>query len=188
MPLPDDLLCSADPKGNARYTAALCSGSTALRALRNAQTRPGDVVAIVGVLGAIGHLAGAIAKHVFGARVIGIDLKRKIDKLPVESEHFGDIFIAAPQEGEPRQLGIFCRDLRDACSKLRVNTETARLADSLIACGSTGSSFSNLDEYVCDGGSIVCVGYVFLLPFVLFPSSTFLVGFSIPHPRHVLVR
>ncbi|KKY14259.1 putative alcohol dehydrogenase [Diplodia seriata] len=71
----------------AALCAALCSGSAALTALRAAgivdvaaaaAAAGGKVVVVVsGVGGAIGHLAGAMARRVFGARVVGIDVGPK---------------------------------------------------------------------------------------------------------------
>ncbi|PYH98458.1 GroES-like protein [Aspergillus ellipticus CBS 707.79] len=50
------------------YTAALCSGSTALRSLEAAAIKPGDVVVVLGIFGASGHLTGMLAKAVFQAK------------------------------------------------------------------------------------------------------------------------
>ncbi|KAK7409522.1 hypothetical protein QQX98_008306 [Neonectria punicea] len=79
LDISDMMLGLGGPQDLAKYTAALCSGSAALKAVREATPKPGDVMVVVGICGAIGHLAGAIAKHVFGVKVIGVDFAWKIN-------------------------------------------------------------------------------------------------------------
>ncbi|KGO47640.1 Alcohol dehydrogenase superfamily, zinc-type [Penicillium expansum] len=157
VPLPDAFL-----RGDvdlALYTAALCSGSTALVSVRAAKPSLGDVVIVVGVAGAIGHLTGAIAKQIFGARVIGIDLKSKIDV--IQSQDYGDysdILLSAPETNAGDAWSDFHSMLMQSCEKLRRNYGLRRAAEAVIVASSSFSAFQRLDEYVYDGGRIVCVG------------------------------
>ncbi|KAH8667696.1 chaperonin 10-like protein [Ilyonectria robusta] len=156
IPLPKSVLSgSVNP---ALYAAALCSGSTALVALQAAEISPGDVVMVVGVAGAIGHLTGAIAKQVKGAKVIGIDLGWKIDKLQARSEEFADIFLHAPTADDGEAWSAFKAELLGACSQLRGRNGLTRAAEAVVVTSSSIAAFKRLDEYVCDGGRIVCVG------------------------------
>lgn len=141
-------------------TPALCSGSTALRALKEVDVRAGQVVVVIGIAGAIGHLAGAIAKQIRGAKVIGTDLASKLDSL--DASHFADVLLNAPPQapaGCDARTSFKAR-LLEACSKLRGDKTMARVADVVLVAASTGAAFQNLEDYVCDGGKIICVGYV----------------------------
>lgn len=137
--------------------AALCSGSTALTALREAKIKAGDVVVVVGIAGAIGHLTGAIAKHVMGAKVIGVDLAWKIDLLADHAERYADRLVAASDGTEQSCHRLFTQ-LLEACKDLRPGRGPMRAAESVIISASKPEAFARLDQYVCDGGSIVCVG------------------------------
>lgn len=140
-------------------TAALCSGSTALVSVRSAKVGLGDVVIVVGVAGAIGHLTGAIAKQVFGARVIGIDLQSKIDVVRLQDHgDYSDILLSAPETDSGDAWADFHSMLMQSCEKLRRNHSLQRAAEAVIVASSSFSAFRRLDEYVCDGGRIVCVG------------------------------
>lgn len=154
VPLPDDVFSW---KSIPSYTAALCSGSTALTTLRSASTRAGHVVVVVGIPGAIGHLIGAIAKQVLGAKVIGVDLGWKINSLLVGFDHFGDAFLPA-SDGTEEGWSSFKTAMLRATAHLRKGDGLSRGADAVLVSSSTASAFTKLNEYVCDGGSIVCVG------------------------------
>ncbi|KAF7558180.1 hypothetical protein G7Z17_g72 [Cylindrodendrum hubeiense] len=156
MPLPEAVLSGT--LNPALYTAALCSGSAALVSIQAAKIVSGDVVVVVGIAGAIGHLTGAIAKQVKGAKVIGIDLGWKIDELPANANEFGDIFLHAPTADSGEAWNAFKANLLEACTKLRPDSGLLRGADAVIISSSSIAAFKNLDEYVCDGGEIVCVG------------------------------
>ncbi|CAI7640657.1 unnamed protein product [Penicillium crustosum] len=155
VPLPDALL-----QGDvdlAFCTAALCSGSTALVSVRAAKASLGDVVIVVGVAGAIGHLTGAIAKEVFGARVIGIDLKSKIDE--IQSQDYGDysdILLGAPETDMGDAWLSFHSMLMQSCEKLRRNHGVRRAAEAVIVASSSFSAFQRLDE-VPKGKNNVCL-------------------------------
>ncbi|RSM18686.1 hypothetical protein CDV31_002406 [Fusarium ambrosium] len=140
------------------YTAALCSGSTALMALKGAKVGPEHVIVVVGVAGGIGNMVGMMAKQVRHAKVIGIDLSHKIDQLPPSSNQFGDIFLSAPTAVDAESRVEHANAIIEACRKLRGDSGVLRGADSVIICGSTPDAFRNVHYYVCDGGRIVCVG------------------------------
>lgn len=175
MELPEWIFNGDAGIGPEFYTGALCSGSAALKSLRAANIQPGDVVVISGILGAIGHFAGMIAKTVFGARVIGMDWGWKEKNLPSSfaRDRVYDKFIPAcvtPSDQIPRQR-LF-QALREACDELRGmgKHSTSLMAQSVIVTASSTSAFQSLSDLVCDGGSIICVGYV---PGSLHPFSLF---------------
>ncbi|KAL1614292.1 hypothetical protein SLS54_009859 [Diplodia seriata] len=157
--------------------AALCSGSAALMALRAAGIVDGAgggggggkvvvVVVVSGVGGAIGHLAGAMARRVFGARVVGVDVGPKCDVLRAmagldQGHYYADVLLDAPAcEATGDQAWTdFAGELGKACAALRGDhEETPRMADAVVVCAGEPDAFRNLDGYVCDGGRIVCVG------------------------------
>lgn len=143
--------------------------------MRAAKASLGDVVIVVGVAGAIGHLTGAIAKQVFGARVIGIDLKSKIDVLQSQDHgDYSDILLGAPETDMGHAWSDFHSMLMQSCDKLRRNHGLRRAAEAVIVASSSFSAFRRLDEYVCDGGRIVCVGYG--ISFMSSPSSQFIMA------------
>ncbi|CAK7222728.1 hypothetical protein SBRCBS47491_004958 [Sporothrix bragantina] len=157
MPVPDWVLGESDIVSPHLYTAALCSGAAALKAVKNAAVRPGDVVVVLGVAGGIGHLTGLLAKSAMHAKVIGVDMASKRDIL----DHGAcDIFvpIADSGPGSPKDWDAFQREIADAVQWLRPRGSAVRKADSVIVTASTETAFGNLCDYVCDGGSIVCVG------------------------------
>ncbi|KAF4778397.1 hypothetical protein HER10_EVM0004200 [Colletotrichum scovillei] len=156
MPLPDFIFDDTASVGLGLYTTALCSGATALRALKAATPVPGDVVVVSGVCGGIGHLAGMMARNVFGAKVIGIDLLWKVEALGSRAADVFDEFIAAPSNASER-IGVVER-IADACARLRPVREARRGADSVLVTSGDESAFEGLIDYVCDGGSVICVG------------------------------
>ncbi|KAK9364434.1 chaperonin 10-like protein [Lipomyces kononenkoae] len=163
MPLPDWVFGENSKISPAVYTGALCSGSAALKSLRAANIRPGDVVIISGILGAIRHFAGMMAKRVFQARVIGLDWDWKYQRLPASfaGENIFDIFISActtPNDQIPWDK--FLNSIRRACSELRGTkaNDYSLMADTVIANASSTSGFERLDDLVSDGGSIIYVG------------------------------
>ncbi|KAL3468850.1 chaperonin 10-like protein [Aspergillus californicus] len=159
VPLPETI--SESSTDLALYAAALCSGSTALKSLRVASLRPGDVIVVVGVMGAIGHLVGMIAKQVLGAKVIGVDLAAKVRRVvPAEQQDYIDILLAAPECDEGVVWEGFHATLAKACAQLRRDQGegVSRAAEAVIVTSSSREGFQKLDEYVCDGGTIICVG------------------------------
>lgn len=142
----------------ALYASALCSGSTALVSLRAAKLQPGDVVIVVGIAGAIGHLTGMIAKHVLRAKVIGIDLGSKIASLMHDHQDFADILQEAPSPHDDHIWSVFHAGLLEACVRLRGGHGVDRAAEAAIVTSSELSGFQKLEEYICDGGTIVCAG------------------------------
>ncbi|KAF4545247.1 alcohol dehydrogenase [Lasiodiplodia theobromae] len=159
--LPDGILLSDPAAACGALCAALCSGSAALTALRAARVHAGSIVVVAGVAGAIGHLAGAMARRVFGARVVGIDLGWKCDLLRQKQHHeqYADVLLdAAAAAATGQEWSDFEARLVRACTRLRPDKALARAADAVVVCASSESAFQNLDKYVCDGGRIVCVG------------------------------
>ncbi|ETS82433.1 hypothetical protein PFICI_04309 [Pestalotiopsis fici W106-1] len=141
------------------YTAALCSGSTALKAVQTTDIHAGDVVVVVGVLGGIGHLVGQIAKRVFGAKVIGVDIEEKVTTAIGEKYgHCYDRLLASPYLADAPSWEAFVQNLHDVCKDLRGNKFDHNRADSVIVTASRYEAFHGLDSYVRDGGSITCVG------------------------------
>lgn len=156
MPLPDFIFDETAGLGIGVYTTALCSGAAALRALKAANPVPGDVVIVSGVCGGIGHLAGMMARNVFGAKVVGIDLAWKDKALGSRAADVFDEFIAAPVSVSERMEVV--ERISDACGRLRTAGETRRGADSLLVTSGDESAFEGLIDYVCDGGLVICVG------------------------------
>ncbi|KAL2823433.1 chaperonin 10-like protein [Aspergillus cavernicola] len=127
LPIPDSLSLHTDVDDidPAYYAAALCSGSTALTALQSASLKPGDILVVIGIAD-------------FHARVIGVDLRHKIEKLSSqEQDQIGGIFL---------------------CARAVESQGVPRAAEAVVVSSSGFSAFHRSDEYVCDGGRIVCVG------------------------------
>ncbi|KAK1846838.1 hypothetical protein CCHR01_10524 [Colletotrichum chrysophilum] len=161
MPLPNFVFDEGMGISPWMYTTALCSGAAALRALKSANPSPGDVVIVSGVCGGIGHLAGMMARNVFKAKVIGIDLAWKAEALGSRAADTFDEFIAAPDQAT--DWDEFRRSISDACQRLRNAKEARRNADYLIVTSGCETAFEGLIDYVCDGGSVICVGLQGLL-------------------------
>lgn len=151
MPLPSYVF--DETKNPAVYTAALCSGSAALKALKGANLRVGDVVVVIGIGGQIGYLIGLMAKAVFGARVIGTDMGEKATLSTVVEAC--DIFIPSRAQQSSENLNAL---VAAACDKLRESCTHSHGANAVIAAAGSISSFQNLPVFVCDGGIIVLVG------------------------------
>ncbi|KAL5610611.1 hypothetical protein FOBRF1_006728 [Fusarium oxysporum] len=159
MPLPEEL--QNKTLNLAPLCAALCSGSAALMALKAARLSPESVVVVNGVAGSIGHMVGAIARRVFGAKVIGVDYGWKNDILTAEhNREFADMLLEPPSSTSGKEWTGFITSLTQSCIQLRNWKGTARAADCLIICANRESAFRNMEDYVCDGGRIVCSGYV----------------------------
>ncbi|GAA85318.1 hypothetical protein AKAW_03432 [Aspergillus luchuensis IFO 4308] len=140
------------------YASALCSGSTALVSLRAAKLQPGDIAIVVGIAGAIGHLTGMIAKNVLRVKVIGIDLGSKIGDLMSVHHDFADVLLEAPSPHDDQLWSKFHADLLETCVQLRGGHGVERAAEAVIVTSSELSGFQRLEEYICDGGTIVCAG------------------------------
>ena len=146
---------SLDP---ALYTAALCSGAAALKALRESNIRPNDVVLIFGVAGGIGHLAGMIARKIFGALVIGVDRAEKVEAFAgsVSLELF-DTFIAAPESLADN--ATFAAKVTKACIDLRGGCIEPKHPDAIIMAASSEEPYRWI-SLVRDGGTVACLTYV----------------------------
>jgi alcohol dehydrogenase, propanol-preferring len=158
LPLSEEIL---DNDTHIKCCAALCSGSAAFRALRDAQTQPGDVLLVVGVAGGIGHLVGTMAKNTLGLRVIGVDKQSKIESLTAEQAgRIAHVLIPAPEEDINGQAGScrFKATLLEACTSLRGGIGVSRGAETAIVAASEIGAFRHLEDYVCDGGQVICLG------------------------------
>jgi propanol-preferring alcohol dehydrogenase len=104
-----------------------------------------------------------IAKKVMRAKVIGVDISSKVDPVcPQEVEDFCDLLLGAPECYEGSAWDKFHATLLRACAQLRSGDVggVRRAAEAVIVTSSSIAAFHRLDEYVCDGGKIVCAGYV----------------------------
>ncbi|KAK1466416.1 hypothetical protein CCUS01_01266, partial [Colletotrichum cuscutae] len=90
------------------------------------------------------------------AGVIGIDLPWKVEALGSRAADVFDEFIAAPFNASER-IKVMER-IADACARLRPVGEARRGADSVLVTSGDESAFEGLIDYVCDGGSVICVG------------------------------
>ncbi|KAK1671457.1 chaperonin 10-like protein [Colletotrichum godetiae] len=149
MPLPEFIFDETVGPRLGVYTTALCSGAAAFRALKAANPESGDVVIVSGVCGGIGHLAGMMARNVFGAKVIGIDLPWKVKALGSSAADVFDEFVAAPTNTKTAERTEFMERISDACREAR------RGADSLLVTSGEESAFEGLTDYVCDGGKLL---------------------------------
>ncbi|KAF2017006.1 GroES-like protein [Aaosphaeria arxii CBS 175.79] len=146
-----------DPK---IYSSALCSGSAAVKATRMAGLRPGDIVVVFGIGGAIGHLVGLIARNVHRAKVIGVDVASKASHPIFDPANPGvvcDKFLSAPASAD--QEDSFRKRIARVCGELgAMNNRFDHTPDAVIVCSNRISSFKDLTSYICDGGSIIIVG------------------------------
>jgi propanol-preferring alcohol dehydrogenase len=104
-----------------------------------------------------------IAKNVMRIKVIGVDLPSKVDGVSLqESDGYCDILLRAPEPHEGSAWEEFHGALLRACTQLRSEyvRGVGRAAEAVIVTSSSIAAFQRLDEYVCDGGMIVCAGYV----------------------------
>ncbi|KAH6652256.1 hypothetical protein BKA67DRAFT_648140 [Truncatella angustata] len=134
----------------ASLCVSLCSGSAALTALRAANIGAIDVVIVSGVAGSISHLAEHIARSVIRAKVISIN---------AVYERHADVLLNVPQTSNPQgsDWADFLTSVRIACSQLRRDQTMHRAADAVIICTNAPSAFDNLEDCVCDRGTIVYV-------------------------------
>ncbi|KAJ0421594.1 chaperonin 10-like protein [Aspergillus carlsbadensis] len=151
------------------YAAALCSGSAALKSLRAAQLRPHAVIVVFGIAGSIGHLVGLMAKHIYAAKVIGVDVESRARDPMVKNGDVCDRFLPPPKD--PEQEKAFQKSILRFCEDLRGHKNVLIGADSAIICANRVSGFNNLTSYVCDGASIIIVGSPSDGSIVSFPIS-----------------
>ncbi len=64
----------------AKSAPMACAGITAYNAVKKAKLSPGDIVMIIGV-GGLGHIAIQIARRLYGAQVIAVDIRDEALKL-----------------------------------------------------------------------------------------------------------
>ncbi|KAK9235284.1 chaperonin 10-like protein [Lipomyces kononenkoae] len=140
------------PISPAAYTAALCSGSTALKAIRRSEIQPNDVIIIIGITGAIGHLAGLIAKHVYKAKVIGVDWAWKASAMSGGDVY--DKFVATPVDAP--SCSEFAKIIDSACAEIRGPSPVQLRANAVLVTISHFAAFDRVTDFVCDGGSVIC--------------------------------
>lgn len=158
LPLSEDMV---DYDSYIKCCAALCSGSAAFRALQDAQTRPGDVLLVIGIAGGIGHLLRQIAKNVLGLRVVGVDKQPKIDSLTTEQiGTIAHILVPAPEQDLDGRGGSdhFRCALLEAYKSLRGGIGVSRGAEAVVVAASEIGAFRHLQDYVCHGGHVICLG------------------------------
>ncbi|GJC90827.1 hypothetical protein ColLi_13665 [Colletotrichum liriopes] len=162
----------------AALCGALCSGSAGLMAIRAVKIRAQDVVVVVGVGGAIGQYATSIARNVYGAKVIGINMGSKVAAMEKDGySEYVDVLLPAPADNaSPDSWDLFVRSILECCTHLRPDKSIKRAADALIVAASSAAAFRNLEDYVCDGGWIVCSG-----------RAGFLMGYGSPCPYMMLL-
>jgi len=97
-----------------------------------------------------------MAKHIYGARVIGVDVESKARDRMVKDGDVCDRFLPAP--GNPEQEKAFQQSILKLCEDLRGHKNVLIGADSAIICANRASGYNNLTSYVCDGAAIIIVG------------------------------
>ncbi|AJO21271.1 alcohol dehydrogenase AdhP [Weizmannia coagulans] len=86
-----------DPR---QATSITCAGVTTYKAIKVADVKPGEWIAIYGA-GGLGNLAVQYAKHVFNAKVIAIDIND--DKLSLAKEVGADLTFNSKMKGDPAE-------------------------------------------------------------------------------------
>ncbi|KAJ5722733.1 hypothetical protein N7488_000768 [Penicillium malachiteum] len=127
----------------------LCAGTTAYRALRLADLRPGQWVGIVGCGGGLGHLAVQYAKAL-GLRVLGID---SADKESICRTLGTDVFIDFTQTKA---------SLMNLYKHLDLPAEVIRMTDGgahgVLVVSSSPKAYEQALRYVWKMGALVCIG------------------------------
>ncbi|KAL1604796.1 hypothetical protein SLS60_004336 [Paraconiothyrium brasiliense] len=128
---------------------------SALKALRESNIRKNDVVLIWGIGGGIGHLAGMMARKIFGASVIGVDHADKILELEASTRHqLCDNFVAAS-----KILGNndgFAAQVYKTCIGLRGGRFEPKQPDVIIVAASSEEPYRWIN-LVRDGGIVACL-------------------------------
>ncbi|CAE6526402.1 unnamed protein product [Rhizoctonia solani] len=124
----------------------LCAGVTVYKAIKQANTFPGDIVVIPGAGGGLGHLAIQYAINGFGLRVIAIDTgdNKKELCLKLGAETFIDFkagTISIIFEGE---------DVKRAADEVGVHA-------AIVTSGSA-AGYNQALQYLRPGGTLVAVG------------------------------
>ncbi|OJK01968.1 hypothetical protein ASPACDRAFT_40784 [Aspergillus aculeatus ATCC 16872] len=138
------------------YAAALCSFAAASKTLRKLNSSPEDVVLISGIAGAIGNLAGQIARNVYKTKVIGVDLPEKQPGLGPRNSRCYDAFVPVNRDSEGSTS--FIEGLSRACSDLRGPGVSPTMADGVIVTAGSTAPYTNPIQYLREGGAIFCVG------------------------------
>ncbi|KEQ92072.1 hypothetical protein AUEXF2481DRAFT_444138 [Aureobasidium subglaciale EXF-2481] len=97
-----------------------------------------------------------IAKSVYKAHVVGVDFAWKSASLSGNTNLIYDKFMAFPSDLD-RDWRVYFGELSQYCNQVRGQHCTPRLADSVIVTASSAATFHKLEDYVCDGGIIICV-------------------------------
>jgi D-arabinose 1-dehydrogenase-like Zn-dependent alcohol dehydrogenase len=129
---------AAVPDGMGAVDAAplLCAGVTTYNALRNADLRPGDLVAVQGV-GGLGHL-GLQYAHAAGYETVAVS--RSPEKQRLATELGADHFVNAADTDPAAQL----RALGGA--------------DAVLATAPSSDAIESVVEGIGNGGSVIVVG------------------------------
>ncbi|MEM0439235.1 MAG: NAD(P)-dependent alcohol dehydrogenase [Sulfolobales archaeon] len=123
-----------------KIAPAACGGITAYNAVRKASLEPGDHVMILGV-GGLGHLAIQMARKIYGASVIAVDIREEALRL---AEKLGAEYLINP-------------------SKAKIDEEVMKITgglgvDAAIDFVGTAATFSDALRSLKRGGRLVIVG------------------------------
>ncbi len=123
-----------------KIASTACAGITAYNAVKKASIEPGDHVMILGI-GGLGHLAIQMARRIYGASVIAVDIREEALKL---AERLGAEYTINP-------------------SKTKVDEEVVRITggvgvDSAIDFVGITNTFSDALKSLKRGGRLVLVG------------------------------
>ncbi|CCO37504.1 alcohol dehydrogenase [Rhizoctonia solani AG-1 IB] len=120
----------------------LCAGVTVYKAIKHADTSPGDIVVIPGAGGGLGHLAIQYAINGFGLRVIAVDsgAHKKELCLKLGAETFIDF----------KESSNLVEDVIRAADGLGVHA-------AIVTSGSA-AGYSQALQYLRGGGTLVAVG------------------------------
>ncbi|MEM2203733.1 MAG: NAD(P)-dependent alcohol dehydrogenase [Sulfolobales archaeon] len=123
-----------------KIAPAACGGITAYNAVRKAALEPGDHVMILGI-GGLGHLAIQMARKIYGASVIAVDIREEALRL---AEKLGAEYLINP-------------------SKAKIDEEVMKITggigvDAAIDFVGTAATFSDALRSLKRGGRLVVVG------------------------------
>jgi propanol-preferring alcohol dehydrogenase len=119
----------------------LCAGVTAFSALRRAQIKPGQTVAVLGAGGGLGHIAVQIASKGMALRVIGIDHSSKKDLiLSSGAEHFVGFDL-----------------VEDTVKAVKETTDKNGVDVALVLTGNN-KAYGQALSMLAHNGKLVCVG------------------------------
>ena len=146
--------------GSAEASSITCAGVTTYKAIKVADVKAGEWIAIYGC-GGLGNLAIQYAKHVFNAKVIAIDIND--DKLALAKEIGADMIINPATEGDAskiiqEQTGGAHAAVVTAVSKVAFNSavDAVRACGKVVAVGLPSEAMDlNIPRLVLDGIEVI---------------------------------